>query len=391
MTGVKETIDARRGAPDENGAVNADPVRIVIAGGGTGGHLFPGIAVAQAFLTLNRRNRILFVSTGTALEVSVLSHKGFTLEKITVEGIKGRGKWNQIRSILKIPKGIYDAIRILKKFQPDLVFGVGSYSAGPVVIGARFLGIKIVLHEQNLLPGITNRILARFADRIYVSFPETKKTLGEDKSIFAGNPIREELRCSLEDSNPADKIESAEKQRFQVLIIGGSQGAHRINMAVMEALDHIRNRENIFFIHQTGTADEKRLKEAYRQKGIPAEVAAFFNDMEKQYHRADLLVCRAGATTIAEITAIGKGALFIPFPHAADNHQVLNARSLVDQGAADIMLQNDLSGKGLAERIDYYMANPQTIIDMSEKARRLGRPQAAEYIVADCYQMITGH
>ncbi|MGD9281689.1 MAG: glycosyltransferase, partial [Desulfobacterales bacterium] len=200
-------------------------LRIVIAGGGTGGHLFPGLAIAQEFMARNKRNTVLFVSTGNALERSVLSEAHFKLETITAEGIKGRGLWNQGKSALKIPRGIIESVRILKKIQPDLTVGLGSYSAGPVIVGAWLLRKKIVLHEQNILPGSTNRILARFADRIYVSFDDTKKRFDSQKARLTGNPVRKEL-LNHHEGNGNDV--AADSKSFCVLIIGGSQGAHRI-------------------------------------------------------------------------------------------------------------------------------------------------------------------
>ncbi|MBW2644298.1 MAG: glycosyltransferase, partial [Deltaproteobacteria bacterium] len=172
---------------------SSDPLRIVIAGGGTGGHLFPGIAMAQEFMAGNPNNRLLFVGTGKPFETTALSKAGFAHKRITSEGIKGRGLWNQTKSILKIPKGIFESVMILRQFRPDLVIGVGGYSAGPLVAGAWLLGIKIVLHEQNILPGITNRILSRLADRIYVSFDDTQTGLNPKKVLYTGNPVRKEI------------------------------------------------------------------------------------------------------------------------------------------------------------------------------------------------------
>jgi UDP-N-acetylglucosamine--N-acetylmuramyl-(pentapeptide) pyrophosphoryl-undecaprenol N-acetylglucosamine transferase len=278
------------------------PLRVVIAGGGTGGHLFPGLAIAQEFMTRNEHNSVLFVSTGNPLERSVLNETDFRLETITAEGIKGRGLWNQAKSALKIPRGIVESVRILKNYQPDLTVGLGSYSAGPVVVSAWLMRTKIVLHEQNILPGITNRILARFADRIYVS----------QKIRLTGNPVRKEL---LNHHNGNSNDVTADSTSFCVLIIGGSQGAHRINMTVVDALSHL----------QTGAADEQTVSAAYQRLGIAARVQSFFRHMAPLYKQADLIICRAGATTVAEVTALGKAVVFIPFPFAADNHQALNA------------------------------------------------------------------
>ncbi len=367
-------------SPEEN---YKHPLRIVIAGGGTGGHLFPGLAIAQEFMTRNKNNTVVFVSTGNPLERSVLNQTDFRLESVTAEGIKGRGIWNQAKSALKIPKGVIEAMRILKGYQPDLTVGLGSYSAGPVVLGAWLMRIKIVLHEQNILPGITNRILARFADRIYVSFDDTKARFAPDKIRLTGNPVRKEL---LNNHNGEGVIPGLKK--FCVLIIGGSQGAHSINASVVGALGHLTQKEGLYFIHQTGTADEQMVGEAYRRENVAAKVQSFFRHMGPLYKQADLIICRAGATTVAEVTAMGKAVIFIPFPFAADDHQTLNAATLADKGAAEMVHEKDINAGALAQRIEYYASHPQALQAMAIKAGRLGYPDAAKRIVDDCYELI---
>ncbi len=364
-------------------------MRVIIAGGGTGGHLFPGIAIAEAFMAKDSDNRVLFVSTGKPFELSVLSKKGFAHKRITSEGIKGRGFFRQIRSMLKIPKGIFESIRIIKEFRPDIVVGVGSYASGPVAMGAWLLGIKIVLHEQNILPGITNRILSRLADRIYVSFKNTKWGLSPKKVHITGNPVRKEILQSARDQKSDDLEDSEQMRRLSILVIGGSQGAHSINMAVMDAIKHIKEKTRFFFVHQTGSNDETMVKNTYMKHGICCTVQSFFIDMAQQYKKADLVICRAGATTVAEVTATGKGVIFIPYPFAADNHQALNARTLADAGAAEMILQKDLSGIILAERIEYYASNPEALYKMASRAKNFGRPNAAENIVDDCYRLVS--
>ena len=362
-------------------------LRIVIAGGGTGGHLFPGVAIAQEFMTRNSQNEIIFVSTGNALEKRILSKLNFALECISVEGIKGRGLWNQIKSICKLPRGIAGAVRILSRFKPDLIVGLGSYSAGPVVLAGRLLGIKIVLHEQNLLPGITNRILARFADMIFVSFEDTQKHVASRKTKYTGNPVRQDILNSRLHPDARDNAADGQKP-FTVLIIGGSQGAHTINETVTEALDLLQIKDGLNFVHQTGAADEKLVQDAYQRHNVNSIVRAFFDDMAELYKNADLIICRAGATTVAEITAIGKAAIFIPFPYAADNHQVFNAESLSNNGAAEMILEKDLNAQILSEKIEYYASHPEVVSDMVLKAREFGNPDAARDIVDECYRLL---
>jgi UDP-N-acetylglucosamine--N-acetylmuramyl-(pentapeptide) pyrophosphoryl-undecaprenol N-acetylglucosamine transferase len=375
----------RRDDPQAERSPDGAPraLRVVIAGGGTGGHLFPGLAIAQEFMARNKRNTIVFVSTGNALERSALSETDFKLETITAEGIKGRGRWNQVKSAVKIPKGIIESLRILKDYKPDLTIGLGSYSAGPVIVGAWLLGTNIALHEQNILPGITNRILARFADRIYVSFDDTKARFDPHKVRLTGNPVRREL---LNNHQGPEVIRGSKS--YCVLIIGGSQGAHSINMTVIEALNHLTQKQNLFFIHQTGSADEQTVSAAYRNRNIAARVQSFFRHMAPLYKQADLIICRAGATTVAEVTAMGKAVIFIPFPFATEDHQALNAGTLAREGAAEIILEKDLSATVLSQKIDYYAAHPQALEAMAARAAQLGHPDAAKQIVDDCYELV---
>ena len=389
-----QLLAAGPNAPGASSAGNSNsgqpsnrPLRIVIAGGGTGGHLFPGIAVAQEFEARNAASRIIFVSTGNPLEKSVLSKTGYPLQTITVAGIKGRGLWNQVKSVAKIPKGILEANRILKDFSPDLTVGLGSYSAGPVVFTAWLRRIPIVVQEQNILPGITNRILSRFANRIYVSFENTKSNMDSRKVQWTGNPVRREL-LEYSHHHAEEVSEDAGNGFFTILIIGGSQGAHRINTAVIEALGHLEDKEHLHFVHQTGAADEQPVKESYRRNHIRCTVQSFFDNMAELYSRADLLICRAGATTVAEITALGKAVIFIPFPYAADNHQVLNAGTLAENGAAEMIIEKDLSGQILSKKIAYYSSHKEALNVMAAKARRFGNPDAARNILDDCYRLL---
>lgn len=368
-------------------AVRPRPLRIVIAGGGTGGHLFPGIAIADELMTRNPENRILFMSTGNPFEKTVLSKTEYPLKAITAEGIKGRGILSQVRSALKIPRGIIESLWGLKQFRPNLIVGVGSYSAGPVVLGAWLIGIKIILHEQNIIPGITNRLLSRFAKRICVSFKETKSYFKSQKIRITGNPVRKEILELVRSQREHDAAGKKEKGPFRILVFGGSQGAHSINLAVMESLEFFKNKDAFFFVHQVGPQDMEIVKSAYRCQGIACTVKIFFTDMGHQYQKADLIICRAGATTIAEITAIGKGVLFVPFPFAADNHQELNARTLSDNGAAELILEKDLNGRILAQRIEFYASNPESLARMASRAKELGEPEAAKSIVDGCYEL----
>jgi UDP-N-acetylglucosamine--N-acetylmuramyl-(pentapeptide) pyrophosphoryl-undecaprenol N-acetylglucosamine transferase len=357
------------------------PLNIVFAVGGTGGHLFPAIAIAQEFMARNSKNRIIFLGTGKPIEVSVLSEYRFVFRKISAEGIKGRSLFRQARAVLIMVRGVFQSIRILKSDTPDLVVGMGSYSAAPVVLAAWLNRIPVVLCEQNLLPGITNRFLSGIADRVCVSFENTLGNLPKSKIRFTGNPVRIEILQAV-------RKKKDKKGPFTVLILGGSQGAHRINMAVIEALGTLIENENFFFIHQTGEQDENSVKTAYVKNQIPCEVKAFFKDMERIYEKADLVVCRAGATTVAEISALGKPAIFIPFPYAADDHQVLNAQSLCAAGASEMIPEKNLAGQLLAEKILNLAKNRWKLEKMAEISASLGHPDAAMNIVDECCEVV---
>lgn len=368
-----------------NPSPDSIPLRIVIAGGGTGGHLFPGLAIAQEFSARHSDTRVLFIGTDREFEGEAVSRAGFRHLSVTAEGIKGRGLLKSTRAALKIPVGLVQALAMLFRFGPDLVIGVGGYSSGPVILAAWILGKKIALQEQNLLPGITNRILARFADRIYVSFAESADRIGREKARLTGNPVRQAI------IDAAGEVETDPQRPFTVLVIGGSQGAHAINLAVIESLDRLRQPDRYRFIHQTGEADRAIVEAEYRRRGVSGTVEPFFHDMARCYRNADLVICRAGATTVAEVTAIGIGIVFIPFPFAADDHQTLNAGSLADRGAAEMIPEKDLTGARLAEKIEFYARHPARLSEMALKARACGRPDAAAAIVDDCYRLIFGN
>jgi UDP-N-acetylglucosamine--N-acetylmuramyl-(pentapeptide) pyrophosphoryl-undecaprenol N-acetylglucosamine transferase len=372
-------------AKKRRGVDSGKGLRLVIAGGGTGGHLFPGIAVAQEFADRDKHNRVLFINAGRSLEKRVLSELGWPSQTIAIEGIKGRGRWHQLAAAAKIPKAIWQSRRMLKQFAADAVLGVGGYSAGPVVFAARRSGIATALHEQNQLPGVTNRILGRMVDRIYLSFAESSDCFAGAAVKITGNPVRDEIIALAEKSK---RRSEASDPHFHILVIGGSQGAHAINMAMVEALPLLTQGRSVRITHQTGDRDFDRVKRAYDQVQMSAVVQPFFTDMAAQYRRADLIVCRAGATTVAEITVIGKAALFIPFPYAADDHQTRNAQALVGAGAAEMIAESELSSETLANVVNKLANDRRQLTKMEENARALGRPDAAQEIVDDIYELI---
>jgi UDP-N-acetylglucosamine--N-acetylmuramyl-(pentapeptide) pyrophosphoryl-undecaprenol N-acetylglucosamine transferase len=373
MPGVLEPYNVGRGR------------RMIVAGGGTGGHLFPGIAVAQAFLARHHRNRVLFINAGRPLEVSVLDRLGWPHRAIPIEGIKGRGLWRQVRAMSKTPRAVWRSRDLINDFEPDVVLGVGGYSAGPVVAAAWMLGVPTALHEQNQLPGLTNRLLRRIVNRIYLSFEDDAHRFDTRKTVMTGNPVRDEILALGALPKP-----TGDPTAFNVLVLGGSQGARAINQAMAAALPLLKGCTGLNVVHQTGPEDEPWVARAYAEAGVVARVQAFFDDMAGQYQGAALIVCRAGATTVAEITAVGRAALFIPFPFAADDHQTGNARALVDAGAAEMIRQQDLSGELLAQKILGFARNRPQLVEMAGRARSLGRPEAALTIVNDIYALMEG-
>jgi len=357
-------------------------MKVLIAGGGTGGHLFPGIAIAETFMAQDPENQVHFISTRRAIDQQVLPSRGFPSQTIEAEGIKGRGLIGQLNALFKLPGALKQSCRILRDFQPHLIIGVGGYVSGPVVLAGRLKGIPTAIQEQNSIPGLTNRILALLVDRIYYSFEKSREFFPARKSLWTGNPVRRELKRVLE-------APSTPQASLTILVLGGSQGAHRLNQLVTEALDFLEElKKDLSFIHQTGTKDEDWVRQAYLEKGFHHQVLAFISDMIWAYSQADMLICRSGATTLAEVTALGKASLLIPFPFATNNHQEENARSLVQRGAAEMIPEKELTGAGLAAVIQRWRNDPRHRADLAAQAKTLGRWQAAEEIVENCTQLV---
>ncbi|MBN1663002.1 MAG: undecaprenyldiphospho-muramoylpentapeptide beta-N-acetylglucosaminyltransferase [Deltaproteobacteria bacterium] len=356
--------------------------RMIIAGGGTGGHLFPGIAVAEELLKRNPKNAVLFIGTERGLENRILRELGYELRLLDVEGVKGRGIMKAAQAVLKIPKSMMASLKIIRDFRPDIVMGVGGYVSGPSVITAHFMGIKTVVAEQNVIPGVTNRILGRFVDKIFITFSDTEKWISGKKAFMSGNPIRAGFMAE----NGASKEDNG---RFNILVFGGSQGARAINRACMDALDHLGTmKDQLKFVHQTGKDDCEEVSRGYRTRGFDAVVLPFIMDMPAAYRSADLLICRAGATSIAELTACGKASVLIPFPYAIHDHQTKNAEVLVRAGAAEMIPETELSGPVLAHMIEDFKDNPDVIWAMEKKSFALGNKRAAADIVDECLRMI---
>jgi UDP-N-acetylglucosamine--N-acetylmuramyl-(pentapeptide) pyrophosphoryl-undecaprenol N-acetylglucosamine transferase len=347
-------------------------LRVLIAGGGTGGHVYPGIAIGKMIRSRHPQAALLFVGTERGLEAGIVPQEGFDLKTIPVSGLKGVGTLRRIAGLLDIPRSLWESRRILQEFRPNIVVGVGGYSSGPPLLVAALQGIPTLLQEQNAQPGVTNRLLAPFCNRVAVAFEEAAKFFGK-KSVLTGNPVRADFRTVRARTN---------SEPFCFLVFGGSQGSQAINDAMLEALQHLQPLfSSMFFIHQTGQKDYERVSKLYQELEVPSDVRPFFNDMPQQFSRADLLFCRSGATTLAEITVAGKAAILVPFPAATDNHQQKNAEALLNARAAEMMLQRDLTGEKLASRIAYYLRHRNELRQMEEHSRALGRPDSTERIV----------
>jgi len=357
--------------------------RVVIAGGGTGGHLYPGIALAKALKKYDKAMDITFVGTKLGIESKVLPKEGFPLKTINSAGLLGKKGLKRLFSLLKVPIGILQSMAFLMQKKPGLVVGVGGYVSGPLVFSAWVLGIPILIHEQNSIPGATNKLLGKIADKIAISFKESLKYFPANKTIETGNLIREELSISKKETTslPADK--------FNVLVLGGSQGAHSINAGMVEAVDVLFEKKNqLHIVHQTGESDYDQMKSQYAEKGISTDVRPFIHDMAEQYRKADLIICRAGATTLAEITALGKMSVLIPYPHATHNHQEHNARILESARAALMILDKDVTGERLAQVITSAMEQPEKRSVMENNCFAQGKRDATQKALRLCLELL---
>lgn len=372
-----DTMEKTHGLPSDHRRLG-----MIIAGGGTGGHLFPGIAIAEEFLGRNPAYRVLFIGTERGLEKKILGGLGLPLRTIHVDGIKGQRPLRTAAALSKIPGGLFASFRILREFRPDIVVGVGGYASGPAVLAASLMGVKTAIAEQNAFPGLTNRMLGRLADRIFLTFPASQRWFPKRRTIVTGNPIRSAFLAEKPQEEKRD-------HRFTILIFGGSQGAHAINQMVGEALGGLQHlRDRLRFIHQAGEKELETVRAAYREHGFAADISPFIMDMAAAYHQADLLICRAGATSIAEITTGGKASILIPFPFAVNDHQAQNAEVLARAGAAEVIAEKDLSGPALATVIERFYRNPGAVKKMETAAAALGRREAARDIVDLCLMLV---
>ncbi|WP_298438661.1 undecaprenyldiphospho-muramoylpentapeptide beta-N-acetylglucosaminyltransferase [Geobacter sp.] len=353
-------------------------MRLLVAGGGTGGHLFPGIAVAEEFLARKKGNEVLFVGTWKGIEARVLPKLGYRLECITAAGIRGKGSVARAKGLAMFLYGYAQSRKLLKEFRPDLVLGVGGYASAPALLAAKGMQIRRFVHEQNAIPGFTNKMLATVADRVFISLEESRKFFPEERTMLTGNPLRRQILEQVVSAGTDERQDDA----FHLLVFGGSSGAHRINLTMAEILPFLEEvKGRLRITHQTGENDLEDVTAAYDEHGFRADAVPFIDGMADAYRWADLIVCRAGATTIAEITACGKPCIFIPYPHAVDDHQRRNAEALLKCGAGFVIIEKELSGKLLAHTIRELMDDPARLKAVGEAAKGLARLDAAQVIV----------
>jgi len=346
-------------------------MRVLIAAGGTGGHIYPGIAVAQEIMRRDRESKVMFVGTARGLETKLVKQAGFELSLIDSAGLKNVGTLARMRGLAVLPKSFREAWNVIRQFQPDVVVGAGGYVSGPVVLMAALSNRPTLVMESNALPGWTNRVLARFVNRAAVSF-EQALPFFRGKGKVTGNPVRREFF--------EIPVKRRDPNQFSVLVFGGSQGAHAINKAVVGALPQLNEVRSVLRMkHQTGETDFENVRAAYTAAGWDGDaiVRQYIDDMMASFAAADLVICRAGATTPAELIAAGKAAIMIPFPFAADDHQRKNAEALEAGGAARMILQQDLSADRLAKEIIGLVQTPEKICAMEEASRKLAHGDAA--------------
>ena len=361
-------------------------MRIVFTGGGTGGHIYPALAMARQLKTTNPAAKILFIGTRNGLEAELVPRAGYEFAAISSQGLQRKLTGANLRALWAAGQGLKESNTVLSEFAPELVVGTGGYVCGPVVLMAHLKGIKTAIHEQNAWPGITNRLLARWVDLIMVNFPEALSRFPKSaKTAVTGLPIRPEI-LSVDRQTGAKHL-GLDPAKRTLLVVGGSQGARSINQAMLRLLAHYASDKQLQIIQVTGTSGYAELRQDLANRGLALadngniRVVPYLYDMENALAIADLMICRAGAATLAEITAKGIPSILIPYPFASENHQEFNARALKDQGAACLILDRELNGDKLLSTVQELLAKPEQLVGMAAAAARLGRPQAAQDIV----------
>jgi UDP-N-acetylglucosamine--N-acetylmuramyl-(pentapeptide) pyrophosphoryl-undecaprenol N-acetylglucosamine transferase len=347
-------------------------VKLLIAGGGTGGHVFPALAIAREWLARGTEREVVLVGTERGIETKLVPQAGLPLELLRVAGLKGKGGATLIKNLSMLAPAMLDARRVLRKHKPTAAFGVGGYAAGPMLLTTWLGRVPNVIFEPNAEPGFTNKVLARIAARIATGYEISAQAWGK-KAIVTGCPVRREF-FSISPRTP--------QKPFRLLITGGSQGALPINRAFVDAMDRLASRKGeLNVVHQTGERDYNAVRTAYARREFNAEVVPFLSNMAERFAWADVIVCRAGAITAAEVAAAGRAAIFIPFGRATDSHQLRNAQETVRVGAGRLITEPELTAERLSAEIFALIDQPQEIEKLSAAARKLARPHAARDIV----------
>ncbi|SMB96428.1 UDP-N-acetylglucosamine-N-acetylmuramylpentapeptide N-acetylglucosamine transferase [Desulfonispora thiosulfatigenes DSM 11270] len=360
-------------------------MRVLFAGGGTGGHVYPALAIAKYLLKQDNNTEILFIGTKVGMESKIIPKEGFAFETITVQGLERKISLGMFKTGFKAIEGLGKSISILRKYNPQLVIGTGGYVCGPVVLAARILGIPTIIHEQNALPGMTNKLLGKIVDQIMITFPDSDKYFKKNKVKLTGLPVREQiLDIKKEEGIKFLNLDSTKKT---ILITGGSRGAKNINNAMACAYKDLLKKNNLQFIHITGESGYKDVLNNLIQQGINLEeqgniiLKPYLYEMEYAISCADLCISRAGATFLAEMTAKGIPSILIPYPFASENHQEYNAKSLVNRNAAMMILDKDLSGEKLLNNILSIIDNDSLLSQMTSSAKKAGNVDSLENIM----------
>jgi UDP-N-acetylglucosamine--N-acetylmuramyl-(pentapeptide) pyrophosphoryl-undecaprenol N-acetylglucosamine transferase len=360
--------------------------RYIISGGGTGGHLYPAISVAEELLRQgltkkNSKEDILFVGTQRGIEARVIPQEGYRIEFLNVSGFVGKSLPKKIAALFKFALSFKDAWRILQRFRPVAVIGCGGYASLTMTLTASLKGIPTIILEQNSVPGLANRVLGRVVDAVCITYAESMAYFPKEKTFHTGNPIRSKILNA--EPSEALKLFPIDSSKKTVFVFGGSAGATAINNALIEALPYLLDLKlYLQFIHQTGEKDYDKVTEHYKKAGFSAYVFKFIEHMAEAYSLADLLICRAGASTLSEITAAGKASILIPYPYAAANHQEKNALRLEALNAARVLKERDLSGEHLAATIRKLLIESKQYLEMAKAASLIGMPEATEKVVS---------
>jgi len=365
-------------------------MKVALAGGGTGGHVFPVLAIVEELKKRDPNLQLMYIGKRGSIEERMASETTLPFRQIVVEGMPTGNVFRKALALFKALIGFVQSVEILFRFRPQVVIGTGGYVSLPPIMAARILRIPILIHEQNCVPGKANRLGSRFADSVLVNFDRCRRFFQKSTVHVVGNPVRSDFlpdRLEAKSKDESRQILGLSPNKFTVLLLGGSRGAHSLNVALIEALPQL-DPQRVQFVCMTGNEDYRRVSDACERTGVTASVFQFIDDMVTAYTAADLVISRAGASTLAEICAVGLPAILVPYPFATDRHQELNARALVEVGAAEMMMNGELTGEALAERIASLSSDKETLEQMRSLSKDFGKPDATEKIVNILFELV---